>query len=63
MEPVFRAFRRRLTPVTQWFGKLFASLTPQNKEIPSQRMCPFCGLITSRSKTCCMECGKALNAA
>jgi hypothetical protein len=25
----------------------------------SQRMCPFCGLITSRSKARCMECGVA----
>jgi hypothetical protein len=26
----------------------------------SQRMCPFCGLITSRLKTRCLECGKSL---
>ena len=24
----------------------------------SQRMCPNCGLITSRLKACCLECGK-----
>jgi hypothetical protein len=29
----------------------------------SQRMCPACGLITSRLKTCCLECGKFLPAA
>jgi hypothetical protein len=29
----------------------------------SQRMCPACGLITSRLKTCCLECGKLLPAA
>jgi hypothetical protein len=28
----------------------------------SQRMCPACGLITSRLKTCCLECGKFLPA-
>jgi hypothetical protein len=28
----------------------------------SQRMCPACGLITSRLKTCCLECGKLLPA-
>jgi len=28
----------------------------------SLRMCPFCGLITSRSKACCLECGKLLPA-
>ena len=26
----------------------------------AQRMCPFCGLITSRTKTFCLECGKSL---
>jgi hypothetical protein len=26
----------------------------------SQRMCPSCGLITSRLKACCLECGKSL---
>ena len=28
----------------------------------SQRMCPACGLITSRLKACCLECGKLLPA-
>ena len=28
----------------------------------SQRMCPSCGLITSRFKTCCLECGQSLSA-
>ena len=28
----------------------------------SQRMCPSCGLITSRLKACCSECGKSLTA-
>ncbi len=26
----------------------------------SQRMCPSCGLITSRLKARCLECGKSL---
>jgi hypothetical protein len=26
----------------------------------SQRMCPSCGLITSRLKACCLECGQSL---
>jgi hypothetical protein len=26
----------------------------------SQRMCPFCGLITPRTKQSCLECGKSL---
>jgi hypothetical protein len=28
----------------------------------SQRMCPSCGLITSRLKACCLECGESLAA-
>jgi hypothetical protein len=29
-------------------------------EYGSQRMCPSCGLITSRSKAYCLECGQSL---
>ena len=35
-------------------------LRPQVTGYGSQRMCPFCGLITSRLKTHCLECGKSL---
>ena len=67
MEPVLRPFRnrlrRRLAFITDWFGKLLAILTPQARYFQSQRMCPFCGLITSRYKTCCLECGKSLKPA
>jgi hypothetical protein len=28
----------------------------------TQRMCPSCGLITSRLRACCLECGKSLTA-
>jgi len=34
-------------------------LKPQMAGFRSQRMCPSCGLITSRLKTCCLECGKS----
>lgn len=37
-------------------------LKPQFPALGSQRMCPNCGGITSRSKTACLECGKALTA-
>src|SRR5882757_7152167 len=33
---------------------------PQIAGYRSQRMCPSCGLITSRLKACCLECGKSL---
>jgi hypothetical protein len=33
-------------------------LKPQLAGFQSQRMCPSCGLITSRLKARCLECGK-----
>jgi hypothetical protein len=37
-------------------------LKPQIAGFGSLRMCPSCGLITSRSKACCLECGQSLAA-
>ena len=37
-------------------------LKPQIAGFGSQRMCPSCGLITSRLKASCLECGKSLTA-
>jgi hypothetical protein len=60
MEPLMRRF-------LVGFQTVFASLKKgfgMNGEVfASQRMCPFCGLITSRRKTYCLECGKQLNPA
>ena len=35
---------------------------PQIAGYGSQRMCPSCGLITSRLEACCLECGQSLTA-
>jgi hypothetical protein len=35
-------------------------LKPRIAGYGSQRMCPYCGLITSRLEPCCLECGKSL---
>lgn len=32
-------------------------------DFASQQICPFCGLITPRYETCCLECGKVLRPA
>jgi transposase len=65
MEPVLLPFRRRLRRRLAFlgdvFGKLLATLTPPTREVRSQRMCPFCGLITPRHKRSCLECGRVLN--
>jgi hypothetical protein len=63
MEPLSRSFRRRLASLIDLFAKLRAILTPRIREVQSQRMCPFCGLITPRYKTSCLECGKSLSPA
>jgi hypothetical protein len=39
---------------------LLYKLKPQIAGFGSQRMCPSCGLITSRLKARCLECGQSL---
>jgi hypothetical protein len=40
--------------LAHWMRKV----NPQVAGTRSQRMCPSCGLITSRLKASCLECGK-----
>jgi hypothetical protein len=35
---------------------------PHDGDFALQRICPFCGLITLRHETCCLECGRKLKA-
>jgi hypothetical protein len=64
MKPVLRRFRnrvrRQLASVTNTFTELLTALKPQSKNLGSQVMCPFCGLITLRSRRLCLECGESL---
>lgn len=46
------------TLLLRWMLKL----KPQAARLGSQRMCASCGLITSRFKASCMECGEPLTA-
>lgn len=62
MEPYRPSFRRRLASAWESLGALWKIARPQVPEVRSQRMCPFCGLITPRSKRLCLECGKPLSA-
>jgi uncharacterized paraquat-inducible protein A len=66
METVFGRFRnrlrRRLVFIRESLWKALEGLTSQPQQVQSQRMCPFCGLITSRTKRVCLECGKPLRA-
>ena len=58
-----------LAGVRSLFALLAASLRKLLKierhagDFASQRVCPFCGLITSRYESCCLECGKSLKPA
>lgn len=66
MEPIPGLFRhrlrRRLASIADRFRKFRATLAPEARQFGSQRMCPFCGLITPRAKRLCLECGKPLRA-
>jgi len=66
MEPILGSFRhrlrRRLASIADSLRKLGSTLAPQAQQVGSQRMCPFCGLITPRAKRLCLECGKSLRA-
>jgi hypothetical protein len=50
---------RRISSVVDAIKQLLAARS-QKLNSGSQRMCPFCGLITPRSKRVCLECGKSL---
>jgi len=67
MAPVSLPFRirvrRPLAAIRRWLGKAPGILAENRPQGRLQRMCPFCGLITSCHKTCCQECGKSLKPA
>jgi hypothetical protein len=67
MAPNLRRFRnrlcRKLAFIADSLMTLLAALKPQGRDFRSQRMCPFCGLITPRDMTFCLECGKSLKPA
>jgi len=60
MDPVVHKRHVVLAFIVDSLRKIFGM---NSGDFASQRMCPFCGLITSRRKTCCLECGKALKPA
>jgi len=67
MEPIVHSFCTGMrTFITRYARNLTAAirskLTRPQAGFRSQRICPYCGLITSRSKAFCLECGKPLPA-
>ena len=66
MDSMQRGFRPRdsrlsrlLAFIADSFNRFLVRLKPENSDFASQRVCPFCGLITPRRKSSCMECGHA----
>jgi hypothetical protein len=57
-----RSFSGWIAQIIDSFVKRLAKPTSPTQQYGSQRMCPFCGLITPRSKRLCLECGKPLRA-
>jgi hypothetical protein len=55
-----RSFSGWIAQITDSFMKSLARPKSPVQAYGSQRMCPFCGLITPRSKRLCLECGKPL---
>src|SRR5580658_4398508 len=64
MQRTFRELRndvrKGLARIARSLTQRYASLKPQTGRFASPRMCPFCGLITPRTKSSCVECGKSL---
>jgi hypothetical protein len=66
MESTLRWLRNRLrgglASIAALFEEFRSTYAPQVQQVGSQRMCPFCGLITPRAKRLCLECGTSLRA-
>ncbi len=54
---------RRLRAFTAASLRKMLRMEANDGDFALQRMCPFCGLITPRYETCCLECGKAFKPA
>jgi hypothetical protein len=66
MDSVPRPFFVRVRALRAFIGaslRKWLRMEPRDGDFASQRMCPFCGLITPRFETCCLECGKSLKPA
>jgi hypothetical protein len=51
--------RRRLVRMADFLSQRFASQPRRQRVWASPRMCPFCGLLTPKAKSSCLECGKS----
>jgi len=66
MAPISRSFLVRVRSLRAFLAaslRRLLSMEPHDGDFASQRMCPFCGLITPRHEAGCLECGRAFKAA
>ena len=66
MKPVLHPLLVRLRSLAAFLPAMVRQLSgmaPHDGDFALQRMCPFCGLITPRYETCCLECGRRLKTA
>ena len=66
MRPIVHRFRVRVRALLAFIINpvdKFVRMRMHGRDYGSQRMCPFCGLITSRYKTWCLECGRSFKPA
>jgi hypothetical protein len=63
MERVLHSFLLRVRSLRAFlaaFARKLLGIKPHDGDFALQRICPFCGLITPRYETFCLECGKLL---
>jgi hypothetical protein len=66
MKRALHVFLIRVRSVRAFLAALVRQLLGMKRhdgDFASQRVCPFCGLITPRYETCCLECGERLKPA
>jgi hypothetical protein len=52
-------FRKKVRGIIDFFSTSIVTGKSATQRFGSQRMCPFCNLITPRSGRFCLECGKS----
>lgn len=57
--PFGKRLRRRFALIVDSLKVLLAPPERPPQDYGSQKICPYCGLITPRSKGSCLECGKS----
>jgi hypothetical protein len=52
-------FLKKLAVITDLFSRVITTTKAPTQNFGSQRVCPFCNLITPRSEGFCLECGRS----